>query len=285
MKNLLVPTDFSPESHHAFEVALRLARRTGGNVTLLHVLETPEGASISTSGGVVPNGDGGIEEIFTLKLLEVTKRRLHDLIAEANHNAPGVPVHDVMQMDRIDNAILNIIKHRHIDLVVMGAQGHGALEHFFTGSNTERIIRLATCPVLAVKHQHPNYEVRHIVFPSDFQAEADRAVPGLLSVQAVFPEAKLHLLHVAHDPDRRAAALARMHAFAQRHNLSKYEPTVFDAPNASTGIQQFAQQTDADLVVLPTHARTGFSRFLGAHIAENVATHAFPPVLTFQFEH
>ncbi|WP_158011009.1 universal stress protein [Hymenobacter lapidarius] len=29
MKNILVPTDFSAESHHAYEVALQLAQHTG----------------------------------------------------------------------------------------------------------------------------------------------------------------------------------------------------------------------------------------------------------------
>ena len=50
MKNLLVPTDFPPESHHAFEVALHLARRASASVTLLHVVEVPETTNFSTHG-------------------------------------------------------------------------------------------------------------------------------------------------------------------------------------------------------------------------------------------
>ena len=42
MKNILVATDFSPEAHHAFAVAVQLARHTGGQLTLLHVLEALE---------------------------------------------------------------------------------------------------------------------------------------------------------------------------------------------------------------------------------------------------
>ena len=53
MKNILVPTDFSPEAHYAFEVAVRLASRTGGHVKLLHALELPETAGFSTYGGPV----------------------------------------------------------------------------------------------------------------------------------------------------------------------------------------------------------------------------------------
>ncbi|AHJ95357.1 universal stress protein [Hymenobacter swuensis] len=46
MENILVPTDFSFESHHAFEVAVRLAARIGGSVLLLHAVELPEMASL-----------------------------------------------------------------------------------------------------------------------------------------------------------------------------------------------------------------------------------------------
>ena len=44
---------------------------------------------------------------------------------------------------------------------------------------------------------------------------------------------------------------------------------------------QYAQQVNADLVVIPTHARSGLSSFFHTSIAEAVATHAFPPVLTY----
>ena len=37
-----------------------------------------------------------------------------------------------------------------------------------------------------------------------------------------------------------------------------------------------------DLLVVPTHGRTGLRHFLQTSIAETVATHAFPPVLTFK---
>jgi nucleotide-binding universal stress UspA family protein len=282
MKNVLVPTDFSPEAHHAFEVALRLAQRTGGTVTLLHALEEHEGSDISTSGGRV--GGDSHDEIFMLKLLEVTKRRLNSLISEGARIAPGVPVHEAMQLDSIDSAILKAIDHWKIDLVVMGAQEHSALEHFFNGSKTERVIRLAPCPVMAVKHSHPEFDAQHIVFPSDFKEEADLAAEGLRRVLAVFPNATVHLLHIVHDPAEHAPAMARIRDFAQRHRLDRCVPVVYEAANASAGIQRFTKETATDLVVLPNHGRTGFRRLLGTHTAEEVATHAFPPVLTYHLQ-
>ncbi|UOQ96551.1 universal stress protein [Hymenobacter sp. 5317J-9] len=282
MKNLLVPTDFSPEAHHAYEVALQLARHTGGSVTLLHVLEDLDEASggISTLGGSL--GGPGIEAIYPIKLMEATKRRLLALMAEAAPLAGNVPVREVIKTGPIGAGILKAVERHHIDLVVMGARGHGAMEHFFVSSNTERMIRLAPCPVLSVKHRQVPYAVRTMVFPSDFSAEAAQAIEPLHEALAAFPEAKLHLLHVLGDRDA-FAARQRMEAFAQLAQLPPCEMSEVNASRTATGIEQYAEQVKADLVVIPTHARSGLSSFFHTSIAEAVATHAFPPVLTYHF--
>ena len=292
MKNILVPTDFSPEAHHAFVVALQLARHTHGHVTLLHVLEAPEAATanFSTFGGPVngaelPNSDGGMDQTFTLRLMEVTKRRLHALAHEAAALAPGVPVHDAVEVARIGDGILVAVQRHSIDLVVMGAQGHGAMEHFFVGSNTERLIRLAPCPVLTVKHAQATFEVRNIVFPSTFTDESAQAIEGLRHVMAAFPKATLHLLHVQSDGVDSQTAQPHMLAFAQRAQATNFQTGVISARSTSAGIEEFARRVDADLVVIPTHARTGLSGFFQTSIAETVATHAFPPVLTYHLAH
>ena len=287
MKNILVPTDFSAESHYAFEVALMLARHTGGTVTLLHVLEEPEAATgnFSTYGGPVngselPNSEGSIDQIFMIKLMEATKGRLHALKAEAQTLAAGVPVEDTVEVNRIGNGILAAIQRHGTDVVVMGAQGHGAMENFFVSSTTERLIRLAPCPVLTVKHQQTQFEVRTIVFPSDFTNEAVGAIAGLQQVHATFPNAVVHLLHVVSGTDS-LTTQQHQQAFAQQAQLTNFQTGVITADSTSAGIEQYAKQVQADLVVLPTHARSGLSRFLQTSIAETVATHAFPPVLTY----
>jgi len=287
MKNILVPTDFSAESHYAFEVALQLAKHTGGTVTALHVLETPEVATANFSayggpvnGNELPNSDGGMDQLFTIKLMEVTKRRMHALQAEAQRLAPGVMVKDAVEVNRIGDGILAAIQRHGADLVVMGAQGHGAMEHFFMGSNTERMIRLAPCPVLTVKHQQNQFEVRNIVFPSDFSSETAGALQGLRQVQAAFPNAKLHLAHVLKHGDANSAR-QHMQSFAQQNQLGNVEMALIEADSTSKGIEGYAREVKADLVVIPTHARSGLSGLLQTSIAETVATHAFPPVLTY----
>ena len=283
MKNILVPTDFSAEAHYAFEVALHLAQHNGGRITLLHVLELAEPADFSSSGSSVSSPNGSIDQIFAIKLMEVTKRRLHDLMREAAIWAPDVPVQDAVEVDRTGEGILAAVKHHNINLVVMGTKGHEVAEHSFVSSTTERLIRLAPCPVLTVKHQPGDFEVRTIVFPSDFTEEATHAIHSLHQILAAFPSATLHLLHVASgrdDQDMRQY----MQTFAQRAQLPDVKMGLVTASSTVAGIEEYARQVNADLVIIPTHTRSGLRSFFRTSIAETLATHAYPPVLTYHFQ-
>jgi nucleotide-binding universal stress UspA family protein len=46
--------------------------------------------------------------------------------------------------------IMDVAAERSIDVIVMGVQGRGAVDLLVFGSNTHRVVRAATCPVLAV---------------------------------------------------------------------------------------------------------------------------------------
>ena len=279
MKNILVPTDFSDAAHNAYQVALQLARQAGGSIALLHAIDEPHTAAFSTFGGPVngselPNSNGP-DDLFMRKLLEATKGRMHRLIAEAD----GVPVQDMVAMNSPANAMLDTAEQQHSDLIVIGAQDHSALDRFFASTNTETLIRKATCPVLVVRHAHPDFKVKNIAFASDFSNEVEGTVPQLQQVLTWFPGAQLHLLHVSHDPAD--GALARVQDFASRHGLAAAVPAVFIDSEVSGGIQRFAQQHHIDLVIIPTHGRTGLRSYFQSSIAENVAKHTVPPVLTF----
>jgi nucleotide-binding universal stress UspA family protein len=51
---------------------------------------------------------------------------------------------------------VNYAKETGADLIVMGTHGRGAMAHLLMGSVAERVVRLAGCPVLVVRH--PEHE-------------------------------------------------------------------------------------------------------------------------------
>jgi nucleotide-binding universal stress UspA family protein len=288
MRNILVPTDFSAESRHAYQMAVQLAQHLGGNITLLHVLEPPRKLAKAGAAPLPDSEEPGDEEdalsslaIIAPHLLAATTERLQAFKTAAGPHAAGTAVAEVVVSGRVGPGILGAIKRYDAHLVVMGAQGHGAAQHLLFGSNTERLIRLAACPVLTIKNEpREALSVRTILFPSDFDEKAPVGSAGLRQVQAAFPEADLHLLHVRKNR-KHGPVHPRIRAFAERACLHNVHIAVVEAATTAAGIAQYAQRVEADLVVMPTHARTGLAGFLRPSIAESVATHAFPPVLTY----
>jgi hypothetical protein len=60
----------------------------------------------------------------------------------------------------------------HADLVVLGTHGRGPVAHMLLGSVAERVVRMAPCPVLTVRH--PQHE---FITESLLQFEQQNAVP------------------------------------------------------------------------------------------------------------
>jgi nucleotide-binding universal stress UspA family protein len=52
--------------------------------------------------------------------------------------------------------IVDYARDHDVDIIVMGTHGRGALGHLVMGSVAERVVRLAPCPVLTVRH--PEHE-------------------------------------------------------------------------------------------------------------------------------
>ena len=53
-------------------------------------------------------------------------------------------------------AIVDYARHAKVELIVMGTHGRGAVAQLLMGSVAERVVRIAPCPVLTVRH--PEHE-------------------------------------------------------------------------------------------------------------------------------
>lgn len=148
ISRILFPTDFSEPAKQASQYAMELADRFEAELHLLHVVREvvfplPE-ASVSWT---LPVTDQQPE-------IDAATERLQKQIGSdwAEH-------HRVVRLAEIGYPSESIIKYANqhkIDLIVMGTHGHTGLSHLLLGSVAEKVVRLATCPVLTVhpaKHQ------------------------------------------------------------------------------------------------------------------------------------
>jgi nucleotide-binding universal stress UspA family protein len=148
LKNILVATDFSEASDTALAYGRELAGRFGA---ALHVLHVAENIYITTFGAetycaVAPNLQRQVEDD--------ARAQLDALLIDSDRSGPPAkPI--VMTSSSPAFAIIDYAAEGGIDLIVMGTHGRGALAHLLMGSVAEKVVRLASCPVLTVRHpQH-----------------------------------------------------------------------------------------------------------------------------------
>jgi nucleotide-binding universal stress UspA family protein len=144
---ILCPIDFSQESMRALDFALSLAQESNGRIVLLHVLE---GLLEALDPKDLPHVN--VAEYFESLERETAARLAAAVPEEAQLWAR--PAHRVVR-GRAHERILEVAREEHASLIVMGVRGRGALDRLLFGSNTERVIRQALCPVLTIHADVP----------------------------------------------------------------------------------------------------------------------------------
>jgi nucleotide-binding universal stress UspA family protein len=141
LKRLLVPVDFSTNSLRALEYALGMAEPLDASIIILHVVEPAvHGANYLTVSTAVEETNNN--------LLMAGRERLEAVSsARSGH---GVPIETLVRIGRAHSEIADTAKAMGADWIVLATHGQTDAKHNTLGSTAERVIRTATCPVLAV---------------------------------------------------------------------------------------------------------------------------------------
>lgn len=143
-RKILVPIDFSETAETALHYAKELARQSGGELHLLHVVDDPmllAAWPMVAGGPAVETGDEGA----------ALREQLEHLMAPRERTQMRTEVH-VIVGDPTGFAISRYAAENEFELIVMGTHGRGALAHAVLGSVAEHVVRSAPCPVLTIRH-------------------------------------------------------------------------------------------------------------------------------------
>jgi len=148
-QRILVPVDGSPTSRRGLQEALALAKLTGGQLRLLHIVDEMS-AAMSMSGQGVVSAD-----VFEL-LREIGEQ----VLAEALAAVQGQLVQaDTVLIEgfsgRLCDHVLAQAQQWRADVIVLGSHGRRGVGRMVLGSDAEQIIRTAQVPVLVVREAGP----------------------------------------------------------------------------------------------------------------------------------
>ncbi len=140
-KKILVPQDITDIAERPVELALDMARQTGGSVTLLSVIDDsfPNPDILSFQ---MPWAD------YYRHLRQEAETRLDDLQKKLGGGNAEV----VVVRGKPAAAIVSFAEEEAFDLIVMGTHSPRGLRHAIMGSVARRVIHDAPCPVLVARY-------------------------------------------------------------------------------------------------------------------------------------
>jgi nucleotide-binding universal stress UspA family protein len=277
MKKILVPTDFSQNAKHALHTAARVAKQSNAALVIMHAnveaVYVPPLAEYTGAMNfdMMDYGAAAAEELFALKN-ELSK----------TPGLEGVAIETTVEEGYLYNTLERVSQTEHCDLIVMGTKGATGAAEFFVGSNTEKVIRTAGCPVLAVPQDSGDFNIKTVLVPSTLKADQKKVFETLAAWQKKYGfEVKvLYLNNPAGFSDENAIEAAS-EAFAEAAGLEKVSTFVSSNTfNEEAAILQFAATNQVDLIAMGTHQRRGLSHLLFGSLTEDTANHSPVPVLS-----
>ena len=148
ISDVLVATDFGPASETALDYAREFARTFGARLHVLHVVENasvyagPEAVGVDFARVQADLEAGARNALARL----VTAEDRVQLKAETVIRSGSSPTFE----------IVDYAKNARVDIIIVGTHGRGVMGHLLMGSVAEKVVRLAPCPVLTVRH--PEHE-------------------------------------------------------------------------------------------------------------------------------
>ena len=137
-KNILVAVDGSEHALKAAQVAGDMARSMEANLRVVTVYEP------------LPSYLG---EPYLQRAISECLGQAQSILKEALNEIGSIPgeLETEILEGSVAEAILTILETRNIDLVVMGTRGRGRLVSALLGSQSQKVVQLAPCPVLLMR--------------------------------------------------------------------------------------------------------------------------------------
>lgn len=268
MKNLLVPTDFSVNTHTALNYAIDLANQFGGKITLLNTYKLQQRAGVFL----------GVERLMKHDALKEMAEQIEQFSPKLKGEAS---LEGKVVKGEAISTIVRAAKKLDVAMIVMGTQGASGLKEVFIGSTTNGVIKAANVPVLAVPSVYDYRSVDNIVFSADAKVGGTtEQVIAPLKIFARHYKAEIHVLHINTNNQEGDIKQEVQQLLADVKHSFTEEPG--EVAKLSEYIEDFIQKTGADMLCMVRHTRGFWAGLFHNSVTTKEVFHSSVPILVLQ---
>ena len=273
MKTIIVPLDFSDESLNGLNLALMLAKKTGANIQLIHVI----GKNISAN-----------KELLETES-QLVKIKFEDIIQKCNEKGNiNCNLKYNIKEGQIFKEIAGLAEEFEDPITVLSTHGASGFEDLFIGGNAYKITSHSRNPVITVRRSKIPSNIDNIVLPLDITFQTREKVPYTVKLAEVFGS-KIHLLTIR--LSNLKSIEKKLHQYADQvasyldsHKIL-YTVEHLHGSNLTDLTIDYSQSVDADLISIMTEQEKSASNLLLGNFAHQMINKAFIPVLSFPNYH
>lgn len=265
MKSLIVGTDFSEGSYVALELAIDIANRMHTGITLVWVKRE--------------------KKLFTGEQIDMMTHLATDKLKDLCKKYQGAmkygKLEDRIVQGKVSTAIAHVASTEASPLIVVGTNGASGFEKYVIGSQAARIVQDAPCPVLTMRQGYDFHkQLERIVVPLRVNTKSRQKVPPAATMARIFG-AEVYLLGLRDLKEEEAVLrtyIGQSIDFLEREGI-KYHFEIRPYSTYSDTVLGYADEVDADLVVINTEQDAIISQFFLGTNAQQIVHKSQLPVL------
>ncbi|MCY7361884.1 MAG: universal stress protein [Ignavibacteria bacterium] len=276
MKNILFPTDFSPNSENALNYAIEIAGKIKGNLILFHAYSVQL---------IDPNMPAEIylsayqeeEKSSKESLEELSKRIIDSNKDESGNNLFTTDA--IVTQGLVTDEVLSVSEDFKIDIIIMGTHGASGITELILGSNTASIIEKSHVPVLAIPQNAVNNGISNIVYAYDDIKSGLPSFHKLLEFANIY-NSEITLLHIIDtNANTEEHNKREFEKIKQTSGYDKLKLELIKEENVLEGINEYINNNDTDVIAMAIKKRSLLDKIFNRSLTKKMAYHTKIPLL------
>jgi nucleotide-binding universal stress UspA family protein len=248
-KPILIPTDFTVVAQSAIESAVKFAQLTNTSIVLVHIVKKVSEISDATA-----------------KV---------EIEAERASQSYGINVTGIVREGSIFSTIGETVTEIDAGLVVMGTHGIRGRQKI-TGSWALKVLTTSKVPIIVVQEHTRKDTIEKIAFPVDFKKENREKIGWAYYIARLF-NSKVYIFRAESSRDRKIEQSIRTNVvFTEKFLRSKNTPYEIRTAKGDVSFAketlQFADDIDADLILITTTKGISFADYVLGTAEEDIIT-------------
>jgi nucleotide-binding universal stress UspA family protein len=276
MKTILFPTDFSNNAIHASEYAGMIAKRMNANVVLLNVYTIP-----TISEYQLPSE---IENFINQKKTEAqAKLTAFTNTFLKNTGLPPQRVSSRVEYGYISDKIVDTSRAIQANLIVMGTKGASDFLDRWLGTNAQKVMKHADCPVWIVPQKALIHYPKNFLYAADFQEDEVLATHKIMEMAEPFgATCKVVHIHDYFEMNVGHRIEETAHQLADEFEEEPVSVKSLHRANIIEGLETYIHTHKPDVLAIAIHEKSFLSGLFETSISKHFVQNAHLPILTFR---